>query len=269
MTTDMHAAFSFHKTPYTREIETQEMMPMPHLDEPCSAIVELLHRRMCAAIIAPAGTGKSCLLRALRDRLAEARYRVHYIKVTDLGKRDFCRELATAIGVRPAGSYPMLVRRIQEDFVGRGVSDGVRSVLMIDEAHDIRPEVLGILRILTNFEWDSKLVLSIVLAGQPRLETMLNKAPLEDVAQRIAYYARLRLLSRDETTGYLTHRATIAGAPSLPFDKGAVEAIFEMSRGNMRAIDRLALGALDETARRGARAASSSDVAIARKNLWA
>ena len=37
---------------------------------------------------------------------------------------------------------------------------------MLDEAHDIRPDVLGILRVLTNFKWDSRLVVSFVLANQ-------------------------------------------------------------------------------------------------------
>ena len=87
----------------------------------------------------------ACLLRSLRAHLSEARYRVHYVKVTDLGKRDLCREIATAVGAKPAGTYPMLVRRLQEDFAQTSGIDGVRTVLVLDEAHDIRPDVLGIL----------------------------------------------------------------------------------------------------------------------------
>jgi len=264
---DVHATFGFHKTPFTREIEVNDMLPMPHLDEQRDALLEQLERRASAAIIAPAGAGKSCLLRSLRARLPEARYRVHYVKVTDLSKRDFCREIATAIGAKPAGSYPMLVRRLQEDFEQNGAADGVRPVLVIDEAHDIRPDVLSILRILTNFEWDSRLVLGVILAGQPKLEAMLKNGPLEDVAQRLSYYARLRLLSRDETASYLEHRCTVAGARSAPFDAGAVEAVVDMSRGNLRAIDQLCLGALGVAAKRGASVAASADVVAARKHI--
>lgn len=140
-------------------------------------------------------------------------------------------------------------------------------MLVLDEAHDIRPDVLGILRILTNFEWDSRLVVSIVLAGQPPLEKLLDKACAESVAQRIAYYARLRLLSRDETTTYLEHRCTIAGARNLPFDKGAIDALFEMTRGNLRALDRLALGALDDAAKGKAKTVGTGNVTSARRHL--
>lgn len=265
---DMHATFGSHKTPFTREIAADEMLALPHIDEARDAIADQLERRMCAAVIGPAGTGKSALLRALRTRLPQARYRIHDVLVTDLGKRDLCREIASCIGIRPAGSYPMLVRRLQEDFAEAGTDSGVRPVLVIDDAHDIRLSVMGVLRILTNFDWDSRLVLSIVLAGQPRLETMLKKATLEDVAQRISYYGWLRLMSRDETARYVEHRCTVAGASSVPFDPASLDAVFEMSRGNLRAVDHLCLAALDVTAKRGAAAVAASDVTTARKNLW-
>ena len=264
---DMHVAFGFQKIPFTREIAVSDLLPMPHLDEHRDALLEQLERRMSAAVIAPAGAGKSCLLRSLRAQLSEARYRVHYVKVTDLGKRDLCREIATAVGAKPAGTYPMLVRRLQEDFAQTSGIDGVRTVLVLDEAHDIQPDVLGILRILTNFEWDSRLVLGVILAGQPGLEVMLKKAPLEDVAQRLSYFARLRLLSREETARYLEHRCAVAGASTVPFDAGAMEAVFEISRGNMRAIDQLCLAALGAAAKRGVAVVANADVIAARKNV--
>jgi general secretion pathway protein A len=268
MNKSMPSTFGFRKTPFTREVNVDEMLPMPHIEEAQAAIVTRLERRMSAAVIAPAGTGKTCLLRAIRARLPEARYRVHYIKVTGLGKRDLCREIATAMGVQSAGTYPVLVRRLQEDFEQRTQTDSVRPVLVLDEAHDIRADVLGIVRVLTNFEWDSRLVVSIVLAGQPPLEKLLAKAPCEDVAQRIAYYARLRLLSRDETATYLEHRCTIAGSRTFPFDESSVEALFEMTRGNLRALDRLALSALDEAASAGVATVGSANIIAARKHLW-
>lgn len=264
----MYEAFKFRKTPFTREVEVDEMLAMDHLAEARTALVEHVERRMSVAVIAPAGAGKTCLLRAVRHQLPEARYRVHYVKVTELSKRDLCREIATAVGVTPAGSYPMLVRRLQEEFEQVASTDGVRPVLVLDDAHDIRPDVLAILRVLTNFDWDSRLVVSIVLAGQPPLEKLLARPACEDVAQRIAYYARLRLLSRDETASYLEHRCTIAGVRTFPFDRGAVDALFEMTRGNLRALDRLAFGALDDAGKTGAKTAGTSNVTAARKHLW-
>src|SRR6266545_4693009 len=46
----------------------------------------------------------------------------------------------------------MLVRRLQEHFLAATDTDGVRPVLVVDDSHDIRPDVLGLLRVLTNFD---------------------------------------------------------------------------------------------------------------------
>lgn len=73
----------------------------------------------------------------------------------------------------PAGNYPALVRRLQERFSSFVDVDGIRPVVILDETHDIRPEVLGLFRILTNFEMDNRLVVSLILAGQAPLKKML------------------------------------------------------------------------------------------------
>ena len=226
-----------------------------------------VQERMSAALIAPAGTGKTVALRMLVAQLTEARFQVRYVKVTGLSKRDLCKELAVACGLSPTGIYPALVRKLQEAF-DHTVSDGMRPVILLDEAHDLRPESLAMLRVLTNFEMDSRLVVSLVLAGQPPLRQLLRRPDQAAIAHRLAHYAELRLLSRDETRAYVEHRCTLAGARTNPFDGDAQETIFEMSRGNLRAIDRLALAALQYAAKTSATTVSAGDVIAARKSLW-
>jgi len=265
---DLLAHFSMHKTPFTPEIQPEEHLDFPFADEAFEGLLHAVSGRMSGALIAPAGTGKTALLRRLRGALPEARYHVRYVKVTSLSKRDMCREIAAACGLSPAGSYPALVRKLQQHWDDGLGTDGVRPVLILDEAHDLRPDVLAILRILTNFDMDSRLVLSVVLTGQPPLGTMLSREDLDAVARRLAHYATLRLLSRDETTLYIEHRCAIAGAATVPFDGGAIDSIYEMSRGNLRAIDRLALKSLEIAAARDVETAASAHVAQARKLLW-
>jgi general secretion pathway protein A len=229
------------------------------------ALAAAVSHRQCAAAIGPAGSGKTSLTRFLKSRLPEARFRVHYVKVTDLSKRDLCREIAAVMDVAPAGSYPVLVRRLQKRFLATQDTDGVRPVLLLDDVQDMRPDVLGLLCVLTNFEMDSRLLLSVVLVGQPPLRRLLRREELEDVAGRLSHIVTLRLLSREETSAYVKHRMTIAGARVVPFDEDALTAIFEASRGNMRAIDSVALKALEVAHRAGAKAADANHVVEARK----
>jgi len=262
---DYRSRFGFHAYPFTREIGHQDRFPLEDFDEAIEAMLSVLDARMSCALIAPAGTGKTSVLRAVVARLPEARYRTHYVKVTSLSKRDMCREIAQAVGLAPAGTYPTLVRRLQERFNETACTEGLRPVLILDEAHDLRPETLGMVRVLTNFDMDSKLVVSIILAGQPRLRDLLRRDELVDVAGRLSHYATLRLLSREEINRYVEHRCTIAGAVNVPFDKDAIDALYEIGRGNLRATDQLARKALEFTHRADHPVCSAAHVAQARK----
>lgn len=264
---DLRSTFGFHSTPFTRELRDEDQLCFPFQEEAVAGLLRAVEARMCAALIAPAGTGKTALLRRVRSQLPEARYRIHYVKVADLSKRDMCREIATAVGIAGVGSYPHLVRKLQERFEATSASDGLRPVLLLDEGHELRPDVLSLLRILTNFEMDSRLVVSIILSGQPPLRKLLEREDQEAVAKRITHYSQLRLLSRDETQTYLVHRCTIAGAKDQPFDQRSQDAIYEIGRGNLRATDSVALKSLEYAALAGKSTVSSQYVLAARKDL--
>lgn len=268
MIKDLRSRFGFHTTPFTRELAVRDRFSLEPQETALQALRRVVEERMSAVLVAPAGTGKSALLRALVESLPEARYRVHYVKVTSLSKRDLCREIAATIGVAPAGTFPSLFRKIQDRFLQTADTDGLRPVLLVDDAHDMRPEVLGLLRILTNYDMDSRLVLSFVLVGQLPLRRMLQREELEDVARRLAHFATLRPLSREETQRYIEHRVTISGAVENPFDSHAIDALYEIGRGNMRATDHLALKALEVAHDQDESVVDHNHVVHARKVLW-
>jgi hypothetical protein len=265
----LRGRFGLHAIPFTREIRVDEQLPMPFMDEALDGLFNAVDQRSSAALVAPAGTGE--------DGAPPPPRRPGYPRpdtrsATSRSPRSpsatCAARIAAACGIPPAGAYPFLVRGLQERFETCASTEGLRPVLLLDEAHDLRPEVLGILRIITNFDMDSRLVLSVVLAGQPALQTMLARDDQQAVTKRLSHCATLRLLSRDETTAYVAHRSAVAGAMQPPFDAPSLDALYELSRGNLRAIDQLALKALQAAARAGADVVSSVHVLAARKDLW-
>jgi len=266
--TDLRSHFGLTTTPFTRELPVKKRWSHSIYDDTVRAFQQVVEERMSGALISPAGSGKTMVLRTLASRLSEARYRVHYIKVTSLSKRDMCREIAFALGCGTAGQYNTLVRRIQEYSLTSLDHDGLRAVLLIDEAHDMRPTVLAILRILTNFEMDSRLVVSIILSGQNPLGRMLRRDDLDAVSRRMAHYAALRNLGREEVRKYITHRVRAADGRGDLFDDGAHDAIFEMGGGNLRATNKLALKSLLIAAAENASVAEADHVTAAREQLW-
>jgi len=265
---DLRAHFGLHSIPMTREIAVSERWRHELYEETLTEALATVAQRMSCAIIGPSGTGKSLLLRSVNDALPGARYRVHYVKVTDLSKRDFCREVAAALGCSPAGSYGALVRTIQQRCQSLLDQESLRPVILLDESHDIRPEVLAILRVLTNFQMDSRLVVSLVLAGQSALRRLLRRDELESISRRIAHYASLRLLSRQETRSYVEHRLAVAGAKTALLDDAALDAIYEAAQGNLRAINRLTLKSLQIAAAQRAKVVGADHVVAARQKVW-
>ncbi len=122
------------------------------------------------------------------------------------------------------------------------------SVLIIDEAQSLSPDVLEQLRLLTNLETNERKLLQIVLIGQPELRAMLARPGMEQLGQRVIARYHLDALGEAETAQYVRHRLAVAGLTQpLPFDEKALRSIYRYSRGVPRRInllcDRALLGA--------------------------
>jgi len=130
-------------------------------------------------------------------------------------------------------------------FLLRAHAEGRSSVLVIDEAQSLAPEVLEQLRLLTNLETAERKLLQIILIGQPELREMLARPDLEQLAQRVIARYHLGPLSREETTAYIRHRLSVAGAQAqMPFEPAALACIHRLTGGVPRRINLLADRAL-------------------------
>ena len=67
--TDLCSRFGFHTLPFTRELAVKDRFVHPDFDAALEPLVAAVSQRMSGALIAPAGTAKSALLRALCARL--------------------------------------------------------------------------------------------------------------------------------------------------------------------------------------------------------
>ncbi len=264
---DVQGHFGLSGLPFTREIATHKMWRQPGLDELVRDLEATVSARDSAAVIAPSGAGKSALIRRLVDSLPEARYRVADIKVTSVGNRDLYRSLARALGIEPSGAWPSLLEALQSYAHTLATTEARRTVLIIDEAQDMRPPVLATLRMLTNFRLDSELLISLILVGDSGLDVLLHRSDMEALRSRLACVVRVPLLSRAETRTYIDHRLDIVGARSRILDDSAVEAVYDFTRGNIRAIDHLCRTALDLAARSTLDTVDAGNITAARKKL--
>ena len=94
----------------------------------------------------------------------------------------------------------------------------LRPVLLIDEAQEMQPAVLNELRLLSSMQFDSRILITVILAGDGRLTTKLRRDELLPLGSRIRTRLNMEYASRDELMACLKHLQAAAGNASLMFD---------------------------------------------------
>lgn len=88
-------------------------------------------------------------------------------------------------------------------------------MLLIDEAQEMHPQVLSELRLLSSDQFDSRLLLTVVLAGDGRLPQKLRRDDLLPLGSRIRTRLPLEYAEREELLACLKHLLSSAGNASL------------------------------------------------------
>ncbi|MGH2669058.1 MAG: ExeA family protein, partial [bacterium] len=194
------------------------------------------------------GTGKTTLCRVLLERLPDG-VEVALILNPRLTDIDLLATICDEFGIeysREMTSQKFLVDALYRHAL-EAHAQGRRTVLIIDEAQKLSPQVLEQVRLLTNLETTKKKLLQIILIGQPELIEILARSDLRQLAQRISARYHLLPFSRQETSDYIAHRMAIAGAGGQVFKRSARRLIHRAAQGFPRLIniycDRALLGA--------------------------
>jgi general secretion pathway protein A len=115
---------------------------------------------------------------------------------------------------------------------------GYQAVVVIDEAHMLLEcEAIDTLRLLMNLEGTTRSALTLLLVGQPQLLPALERLPALEA--RLGVKCLLRPFNLEETISYVSHRLTVAGATHEIFTAEALAALYQLTGGNPRRINRL------------------------------
>src|SRR6267378_3692027 len=190
------------------------------------------------------GTGKTTILRWMMQRL-DRTVMVAYIFNPRLSVPEFYQHLAALFDIQNWETKSDLLIELGKVLETRH-SRGLRTVLIIDEAHGLSPYVLEEVRLLGNFESDTAKQLQIVLTGQPELRNVLNYPDLRQLKQRVALRCVIKALPTvEETDRYITSRLLASGAERTDiFSREAIDHIFRCSEGIPRNINNLCDNAL-------------------------
>lgn len=201
------------------------------------------------------GTGKTTLVRTLLGRLP-AEVDVALILNPQLTALEFLIAICEELRAPPPedrNSAKSLVDTLNRHLLAAHAR-GRRTILLVDEAQNLSPQVLEQLRLLTNLETAKQKLLQVILIAQPELRDILGRRELRQLEQRVTGRYHLEPLSRNESAQYIDHRLRVAGALGEIFDDAAKQQVFELSGGVPRIInvicDRAMLGAYSRETRK-------------------
>lgn len=191
------------------------------------------------------GTGKTTISRRLMENLPDNTQAAFILNPT-LSSQELLATLCDELKIRyrkTGATLKILTDKIQQKLL-KNHSENVNTLLIIDEAQHLQPEVLEQLRLLTNLETNTKKLLQVILIGQPELQQLLQRRDLRQLAQRITARYHLLPLNKHEVDQYLKHRLSVAKCFRNIFDKSAVNAIHKTCKGIPRLMNLLAERAL-------------------------
>lgn len=238
MNKKLFALYGLKYNPFSSEIPVEALYPHPTLENFCWRIEHVLLREGGFALVSgDPGTGKSVTLRLIADRLKNIRD-VHIGIITHPSAKvsDFYRELGDIFGVAfNANNRWVGFKSLRERWIAHLQSTLLRPVLFIDEAQEMPSVVLSELRTLTSMHFDSRVLLSVILAGDQRLNNQLRRDELLPLGSRIRMRFNTEYASVEQLHTCLHHMLMSAGNPSLMTPE-LMQMLCEHAIGNYRAL---------------------------------
>jgi general secretion pathway protein A len=201
------------------------------------------HSLGASLLLGEVGCGKTCVIEQLARELP-ARFRpVVRLVFPMLSAAELLSYLAAELGApaTPASASDGLDRTVRwiVERLSQHTREGRCPLIVIDEAQVIEDlRAFQTLQLLLNFQQTGRTEFSLLLAGDLTLAPRVGR--LRQLDERIAVKSLIQRLNRQDSASYIAQRMTWAGAARPIFDDSALTALFELSGGLPRRINRLA-----------------------------
>lgn len=260
--------FGLQKEPFAQDIKVQDLFPMPAMSAALERIRYVLQVGAVTVVTGEVGAGKSTSLRYACAQLHPSKYKILPVVASNGTVMEIYRQIALALNVEgKSPSITSVTKTIRELLLEIALRKEM-PVIVIDEAHIMRLEVFAHLHTLLQFEFDSRPVAPLILAGHNTLNDKLIYHTSRPLASRVIGRSHLEGLKVRDMQSYLKHHLEIAGIAEQLFAEAAVLAIHQGSGGLLRQANNLARGALMAAAMEKAPIVSGEHVKIAATEVF-
>lgn len=183
------------------------------------------------------GLGKSTAIRHWAKSLNTNLYKVIYIAHSTISIHDFYKELSEKLGIEEYYSKRKNLNNIQSEIKRLWYEKRITPVIILDEANYLPSAVLNDLKIILNFDMDSKEPYILLLVGQNTIRASLNMQAHEALKQRISMNFNFQPMDKDESRKYIDEKLKLAGANQKILTDEAYNQIIGVANGTPRKIN--------------------------------
>lgn len=187
-----------------------------------------------ALITGNPGMGKTFAIRKFLNELNKNLYKVIYICMSTVTTYEFYKQLCYELGIDPPFKKVDMFREIQKQIITLAKDKKINIIIVLDEAQYLKPTILNDLKLLLNFDLDSKNYASLILVGQPVLNSILKRNIFDALSQRITVSYNMVGVNKEELKEYIDSRLKLAHSNNGIFNEQAIEAIFNACGGSVR-----------------------------------
>ena len=185
------------------------------------------------------GRGKTTIIRNWSNGLNTSLYKVIYNSLSTLTVAEFYKNLAAQLGLEPMCRKIDNFKIIQNEINRYSIEKRITPVIIIDEANYVSNGILNDLKMLFNFDMDSRDRAIVLLVGLPQLNNNIRLVANEPLRQRITMNYNVDNLTKSETREYVLAKLNGAKCNNDVFDETALEAIANASNGVPRIINKI------------------------------
>lgn len=182
------------------------------------------------------GAGKTTLIRHILNKI-ESHMEIAVIFNTNFTSDQLLGRILSEFEITCDSTEKEVHLELLYQFLIDRYARGRHVLLIVDEAQNLTDEALEDIRMLSNLQTDDRILLQIMLVGQPELKHRLNTPDFDQLAQRIAVNYHITPLEEDQTRLYIAYRIEKAGGSPELFTPEAIKKIYQHAKGIPRTIN--------------------------------